>query len=352
MLGTFTAPILGGTTASANAPYDPSVPRGPKTFESSERPKGRHGADNCPLCGSRPADTCLLRSGDRLHGAPGTFSVDVCRSCGAGWTQPPASEEELDDFYPHSYSAHRLQEGLLRSVQELGQRLMLNRALARPPLLALSDVPTGDLLDVGCGRGDLGAALVNRGWRVVGIDPSPAACAIAESRGLGTHIGTLESVTLAKQSFDAVVMNHSLEHVVNPLRDIAHAYQLLRPGGLIVVSVPNFASWQRVLFVSKWFPLDLPRHRTHFTPRSLHLALEREGFEILGLQSTSDSAALVATLQYALAGRLLLVRAPVAWLAYGFGALLSPVNRLVDRLHGQRALLDVVARRPGVMAVG
>jgi len=300
----------------------------------------------CPVCGGAAAGQPRLLSPDRLHPTPGTFSVAVCASCGAGWTLPPAATDELSSYYPDTYSAHLLEEGLLGSVQQLGQRLILNRAFARAPFGALAEVPPGAVLDVGCGRGDLGAALVRRGWHVTGIDPSEQACAVARTRGVQAEVATLESASFREEMFDAVVMSHSLEHVPAPRADLARAHRLLRPGGLLLISVPNFGSWQRELFGSKWFALDLPRHRTHFTPRSLEYALSAEGFELVSMQTTSSSAVLVATLQYVLAGRMIFRHGPSAWAAYGFNALLSLPNRTVDRLRGERALLDAVARRP------
>ena len=307
-----------------------------------------HGAvaDACPVCGETAIRGNGLRSPDRLHGVPGSFSVVVCAACGAGRTLPPASSEELGAFYPTSYAAHVLERVLLGRAQEHGRRLIVDRSFARAPLSALNRLPTGAVLDVGCGRGDLGAALVRRGWRVTGIDPSDQACAVARTRGMETRVATLESAMLADESFDVVVMSHSLEHVAEPRADLARVRRLLRPGGLLLISVPNFGSWQRERFGAEWFALDVPRHRTHFTPRSLAHALQGEGFELVSMRATSSSGVLVATLQYVVAGRLILTQAPAAWLSYVFAVLLAPVNRLGDRLRGGRALLDVVARRP------
>jgi 2-polyprenyl-3-methyl-5-hydroxy-6-metoxy-1,4-benzoquinol methylase len=169
---------------------------------------------------------------------------------------------------------------------------------------------------------------------------------VARTRGMETQVATLESAMLADESFDVVVMSHSLEHVAEPRADLARVRRLLRPGGLLLVSVPNFGSWQRERFGAEWFALDVPRHRTHFTPRSLAHALQGEGFELVSMRATSSSGVLVATLQYVVAGRLIFTQAPAAWLSYVFAVLLAPVNRLGDRLRGGRALLDVVARRP------
>ena len=111
----------------------------------------------------------------------------------------------------------------------------------------------------------------------------------------------------------------------------------------MVISVPNFGSWQRRRYGTDWFPLELPRHRTHFTATSLATALKGAGLEPVSVRSGSDNGfALLASLQYRHAGRLVVTRGPVAWAMYAF----SPVNRMLDRARGHGALLHAVARRP------
>jgi SAM-dependent methyltransferase len=299
----------------------------------------------CPVCRSAPADDCLLSGPDRLHGTPGTFCVALCGSCGAGWTLPPASPEQLESFYPASYHAYALDRGLLGRAQDFARRMLLERALRRSPLQALADRPAGLVVDVGCGRGDLGVAFMRHGWQVLGIEPSASACVVARSRGIDARVGTLESVGLEDESADAVIMNHSLEHLPDPLGALAHVHRLLRPGGLLVISLPNFACWQRKRFRSAWFHLDLPRHRMHFASRSLELALSNAGFVQLSISTTSESGALFATLQYALFGRLIFGGGLAAWAGYGITAVLAPASRILDWVHGQPALLHAVAWR-------
>jgi SAM-dependent methyltransferase len=239
-----------------------------------------------------------------------------------------------------------LERGLLGIVQRMIQRALFAYALARPPLRAVADMAPSTLLDVGCGRGDLGEALVRRGWRVAGVEPSEEACAFARSRGVEAITGTLETVTYEDASFDVVVMRHSLEHVPDPVGDLGRVHRALRPGGLLVISVPNFACWERKRFGSAWFHLDLPRHRTHFAPRSLKLALRNTGFELLFATTSGDLSSLLSTLQYRFAGRLLWTGTPAFWTMSALGLALSPVTGLINRLQGGGPVLHAVARRP------
>jgi SAM-dependent methyltransferase len=161
------------------------------------------------------------------------------------------------------------------------------------------------------------------------------------------RVGTLASANLEDESFDAVVMRHSLEHVPDPVADLERVYRVLRPGGLLVISVPNFDSWERRRFGGAWFHLDLPRHRTHFVPDSLRLALSKSGFEVQSLETSGDAGSLLATLQYRFAGRLVSRSVPALWAQYGLGSLISPLRALLDRQRGGGPFLHAVAGRPG-----
>ena len=82
-----------------------------------------------------------------------------------------------------------------------------------------------------------------------------------------------------RATYDAAVFRHSLEHVTDPVGALRRVRKALRPGGLVLISVPNFGCWQRRRFGSRWHHLDLPRHRVHFTHAGLERALEKAGFD-------------------------------------------------------------------------
>jgi hypothetical protein len=73
-------------------------------------------------------------------------------------------------------------------------------------------------------------------------------------------------------------MWHSLEHVHRPLAILRAAFDLLVPGGKLLVATPNIDGLPFTLFGRSWFGLDLPRHLTHFNPQTLTLMLQTAGF--------------------------------------------------------------------------
>jgi SAM-dependent methyltransferase len=304
--------------------------------------------DSCVVCASPAVVPTSLGGPDRLLGTPGEFSVVRCLTCGAGRTLPSVTEADLAGFYPSQYHAHTEGEGTAYGAAwRLGQALRWRAVFRRWPLSLLARREPGSALDVGCGRGDLGAELIARGWEVAGVDPSPGAVELARRRGLDAHVGTVDALDSAEQQFDAVTMIHALEHVVDPLRDLAAVHALLAPGGTLVVEVPNFDSWQRRRMGSRWFHLDLPRHRTHFTPEALRRAAEATGFEAVEVRDGSDPGALLGTLQYRFFGHVVLGSGwgGAAWAASSL--VLAPVMRLLDRVAGGRDFLHMVARKPG-----
>jgi SAM-dependent methyltransferase len=298
----------------------------------------------CPACGEELPEQPALRGVDRLHGTPGSFEVRVCRACGTGRTFPLVGRAELGSLYPEAYNAYALPSNpLLHRLATALFRARYGRALRGGSLRALTGVEPGRLLDVGAGRGDLGIVLGERGWEVTGLEPSAEACEEGRRRGLPMVEGTLTSAEL-DGPFDAIVFQHSLEHVVEPLDDLGRARGLLREGGLLLVSAPNFGCWQRRAFGSAWFHLDLPRHRTHLTARGLERLLERAGFgnTCLGTSTTPDG--LPTTLQYRLFGRRAFRGGLGAYAVFGLSLALVPLSLLLDRLLGAGDQLDATAR--------
>ena len=300
---------------------------------------------DCPCCGAAITGAPALRGPDRLHGTGGEFEVAICGTCGAGVTLPELGAAELARFYPESYGPYDANRGgAVARISDRIQRWQGNRALRTPPLHALAVQPPGRVVDVGCGRGDFGAHLIERGWSVTGIEPSGEACAAARSRGIDARQGTVESVELERGAYDAAVFRHSLEHVTDPVGALRRARQAVGAGGLVLISVPNFGGWQARRFRSRWYHLDLPRHRVHFTAEAARRAVERAGLQPVSISTSTSPIGLPASIQYAVAGRCLTPRGLPLRIAAGLCVLAWPFAYLADRLGGGGDVLDLVAR--------
>jgi SAM-dependent methyltransferase len=150
----------------------------------------------------------------------------------------------------------------------------------RDRLRFVAGLPNGSaVLEVGAGDGKLVAAMRDAGLDARGIDPSPAACEAARAIGVDVAHAGIEEADVPAASLDAVVVWHALEHISEPARALERIAAWLRPGGQVVVAVPNLASLQARIGGDRWFHQDVPRHRTHFTPTGLRALLARTGFE-------------------------------------------------------------------------
>jgi SAM-dependent methyltransferase len=300
---------------------------------------------HCPICGAALGGPSI-QAPDRLHGGPGAYQVARCPSCGAGVTLPPVSDERLADFYPRNYGPY---DERMNPVERLASRTIRAfqgwNALRSMPLSALRGRDRGRGLDVGCGRGDLAASLIRRGWTMAGVEPSPAACAVAAARGVDVQCGTLSSVPLEREAYDAAVFRHSLEHTSDPVAALRVVEAALAPAGLVLITVPNFGSWQARRFAGRWYHLDLPRHRVHFTPTALDRALRVAGFDVLAISTSSSAVGLPASLQYRVVGRCLFPDGFALRAAAGLCALTLPVTLALDSARGGGDLLHAVARR-------
>jgi SAM-dependent methyltransferase len=198
------------------------------------------------------------------------------------------------------------------------------------------------VLDIGCGGGELLAQYGAHGWSMFGVDPAPQAAAAARRRGATVHEGTLAAAPWPPASFDLITFSHSLEHIPLPLAELRAARELLAPGGRIAIEAPNWRCWQRHLFRGRWFPLDLPRHLQHFSPRALRRvagAIELEP-EAIGTRSTLISSAY--SINYVIAGRWREDRR--LWLAYALGLAVFPFVWVADRVAGGDCCYAVLRR--------
>jgi SAM-dependent methyltransferase len=156
----------------------------------------------------------------------------------------------------------------------------LQRATVGQParmLVRAGLAPGSRVLDVGAGQGRLVEELGRRGFDAAGIDPSERSAAMAAAAGRRVAQRGIEEHT--EWGLDGAVLWHVLEHLDEPGVALDRVASWLAPGGVMVVGVPNIASRQAEIAGADWLHLDLPRHRTHFTPQGLEAILRGAGLE-------------------------------------------------------------------------
>jgi SAM-dependent methyltransferase len=217
----------------------------------------------CPAC-TGPL-SAWRRAPAAEPGGPATYLLLRCAWCGSAATaeRAPADAHVTGGYAAPAPRGAGLAAPLLRRFD--ARRLAL---LGRPP------APGAALLDVGAGRGRFVAAARAAGWDARGIEPFP--------RGVAPHVeaASVDGAEVAPGSLDAVTLWHVLEHLDDPEAALRRIRGWLAPDGVLLVGVPDLASLQARLGGPRWYHLDLPRHRTHFTLTGIEVLLGRAGFRV------------------------------------------------------------------------
>ncbi|MEO1062023.1 MAG: class I SAM-dependent methyltransferase [Actinomycetota bacterium] len=205
---------------------------------------------------------------------------------------PPPTESDLAAFYEKVYYSGN--EGRAPDIE----RLRRNADAARDErawreatvyadvlhyLTALAP-DGGRVVDVGCGTGEFVLFMQERaGWTSCGVELAPDAVALASDRGAIVGEGTIDSVReIFGDGFDALAMFNVLEHLLDPWAALGTANDLLRPGGVLIVQVPNdFSVLQEAvrdhLDAEPWW-VAIPDHVNYFDFESLEKTLRHHDF--------------------------------------------------------------------------
>jgi 2-polyprenyl-3-methyl-5-hydroxy-6-metoxy-1,4-benzoquinol methylase len=216
----------------------------------------RAALDDGPACvcgGSRYVEV-LTGTYRRLIADPYDFTVARCSSCGLARTFPVPDARQ----YAGGFSLTTRDGAYAGSPIDAWSGPIVDFVAARM---------TGTrLLDVGSGAGNLVAAAAARGLSAEGIDVDPVAT--AEGRRLGRRVltGSVDDLT---GRYDAIVVNHVIEHVAEPVRFIARLERLLEIGGRLFLFVPHHRGFVPRLMRARWMGWFPTQHVWHFTPATL-----------------------------------------------------------------------------------
>jgi SAM-dependent methyltransferase len=233
-------------------------------------PSGIGPRERCLMGKSDACEFEILTGGVDRSGLVGDVSVARCRVCGVGFSQPPLpdvaflyADRSSQDFQPNT-------KGLARFIKHLAfglqARRMLSQIAARPTLV----------VDFACGSGLFTRRMADSlgpSARVVGADfhgEGPAELGGLEYRPI--H----DLADLAGQA-DLVLAMHVVEHDDDPRGLLARIAALAKPGGKLVIEVPNIDCVWAGVFGRHWDAWYLPYHRTHFSRDSLRALIRSEG---------------------------------------------------------------------------
>lgn len=205
------------------------------------------------------------------------FELLLDENLGLLKTHPQPAPENLGRYYESDdYISHT--DGK-RSFFEKIYHLVKQKAL-RDKIAIIENFQKGkgSILDIGAGTGDFLVTAKNSGWDVKGIEPSEKALNIAKNKGI-EFISGIEKVENA--SFDVVTMWHVLEHVLDIEQHIKELRRILKPGGTIIIAVPNYNSFDAKYYGHFWAAYDVPRHLWHFSKTAIKKLFAAERMEVI-----------------------------------------------------------------------
>ena len=233
----------------------------------------------CDNCGSPKAEK-LYELTDSLYNFPGEFTSNRCLNCGLIYLSPRPTRELIGNYYPSDYANFRppIENESFAIMRWMRQRKLTKR---RRLIENYSQRTTGDLLDVGCATGLFLNEMAQSGWRVSGVETDSYAADFARNRfELDVFTGFLQDTSYKSDSFDVITFWDVLEHTFSPHEELVNAAHLLRPDGMLVLSIPNWNSVERRIFGKYWQGFDPPRHLYVFSDEILRSILDEAGFVV------------------------------------------------------------------------
>jgi SAM-dependent methyltransferase len=197
------------------------------------------------------------------------------------YLSPRPDLASIGHYYPENYTPYRppVEDERFAIMRWVRQRKLSKR---REMVERYSGRTSGRILDVGSSTGLFLHEMQKSGWKAVGVELNPKAAQQARQRyGLDVFVGTLENASLEANSFDIISFWDVLEHTFSPSSELARAAELLRTGGVLAISIPNWDSFDRMIFGIHWQGLDPPRHLYMFTRETLTAFLSQAGFDVL-----------------------------------------------------------------------
>lgn len=238
--------------------------------------------DHCPFCKGEKIHPVLVAKDYTV--SQENFEVWHCSTCTNRFTQSIPDIQHIGPYYQSAtYVSHSdTDKGLINRLYHLVRSYTLGSK--RNMIKNVSGLDKGTLLDIGAGTGAFATTMLQAGWEVTGLEPDPIARENAQQKH-GIQLRSAEEVySLPASSFDVITLWHVLEHVHDLHGYFKQFKQLLKPGGKLVIAVPNYTSKDASYYEQYWAAWDVPRHLYHFSPAGMTHLAGLHGFTIQSMR--------------------------------------------------------------------
>lgn len=187
-------------------------------------------------------------------------------------TFPQPKEEQLGKYYESdAYISHTdTNKGLLASLYQVVKKYSLASKIRLVKSLIEG---TGSLLDIGAGTGEFLKVAKENNWSISGIEPNEKARTIASEKGINL-VNSIDD--LSGKQYDVVTLWHVLEHLPELEMTVQKIEAFVKPGGVLLIAVPNFKSYDATFYKKYWAAFDVPRHLWHFSKETMKTLFSSE----------------------------------------------------------------------------
>ncbi len=233
----------------------------------------------CPVCCTAEVEPLHRQEFVLLdqHPLSDGYDVVVCASCGFVYADTDAAQTHYDAFYTGLSKYEDTQTSTGSGHDPYDARRLQGTAVEISKMLPSS---VARILEVGCGNGGLLRALKLVGFsNVVGMDPSAACVRRLQAEDIPAFQGTLNALPASLGQFDCVILNHVLEHVLDPRISLANLKPFLSRDAFLYIEVPDALKYRKFNYAP--FQEFNTEHINHFSEVSLLNLIGLAGFNCL-----------------------------------------------------------------------
>jgi SAM-dependent methyltransferase len=228
---------------------------------------------DCPICAGKNLKTEFITKDFRYPALGVTFTIVRCSLCNFKFLNPRPTQNSSGEFYKSGFykPGNSICYTIIRPLANLVKRNLVSTIKKYRS--------NGRVLDIGCGNGEFISLLMRNGFDAYGVEPSSQApnyfLSSASGRIYNKNLGDCK---FEDNYFDCIIMWQSLEHIHSLVDTLREIKRIIKPGGLMLVSVPNDNFFESKIFGTYYYNLEVPRHLYFFTRHSLTSLFKKNGY--------------------------------------------------------------------------